>query len=119
MKSLLTISSILLIAISVTARGGGEIPDYQAEQLTDHVWVIHGPTEFPNPQNRGFMNNPAFVITSGGVVVIEWADRFVEILPADHLWLTLDGDGSERRITLTATGPRHQRLVELLDQWTG
>ena len=71
MKSLLTISSILLLAISVTARGGGEIPDYQAEQLTDHVWVIHGPTEFPNPQNRGFMNNPAFVITSGGVVVID------------------------------------------------
>ena len=71
MKSLIAVSTILLLAISVMAHGGGEIPDYQAEKLTEHVWVIHGPREFPNPQNRGFMNTPSFVITSDGVVVID------------------------------------------------
>lgn len=45
-----------------------------------------------------------------GVVVIEWADRFPEHLPADHLRVHLEGLGDERTITLEATGPRHTVL---------
>ena len=33
--------------------------------------MIHGPTELPSPSNQGFMNNPAFVVTDEGVVVID------------------------------------------------
>lgn len=41
------------------------------EQIAPGVYVIHGPTELPSPSNQGFMNNPAFVVTDEGVVVID------------------------------------------------
>ncbi len=46
-------------------------PDRPLARLTERVYVIHGPNERPNPDNRGFMNNPGFVLTSKGVVVID------------------------------------------------
>lgn len=42
-----------------------------AKQITEKVYVAHGPQAFPNPQTAGFMNNPAFIVTSAGVVVID------------------------------------------------
>jgi glyoxylase-like metal-dependent hydrolase (beta-lactamase superfamily II) len=45
--------------------------DWQPVEVAPGVFVIHGPMEEPNPQNQGFMNNPAFVISDEGVVVID------------------------------------------------
>jgi len=45
--------------------------DYQAEQVAEGVYVIHGPLGVPSAGNQGFMNNPAFVVTGAGVVVID------------------------------------------------
>ncbi len=45
--------------------------DYPAKQVADKVWVIHGPLGFPSVENQGFMNNPAFVLTDAGVVIID------------------------------------------------
>ncbi len=45
----------------------------------------------------------------GGVVIVEWADRFLDALPEDRLDVRLTGDDA-RAITLTARGPRHQML---------
>ena len=44
---------------------------YQASKVTQHVYVIHGPVETPNPENRGFMNNPAFIVADKGVIVVD------------------------------------------------
>ncbi len=44
---------------------------YTAKKVADAVFVIHGPKGVPSPENQGFMNNPAFVITDDGVVVID------------------------------------------------
>lgn len=44
---------------------------YQFEKVTNNTWVMHGPLEMPNPQNKGFMNNPGVVETSDGLVVID------------------------------------------------
>lgn len=44
---------------------------YAFESVTKNTWVIHGPLELPNPENKGFMNNPAVVKTSAGLVVID------------------------------------------------
>jgi glyoxylase-like metal-dependent hydrolase (beta-lactamase superfamily II) len=41
------------------------------EQLTDRVYVVHGPVQAPNPENGGFMNNPGFIVTDKGVVVVD------------------------------------------------
>lgn len=44
---------------------------YTADRITDAVYVIHGPVADPGVENQGFMNNPAFVLTDAGVVVID------------------------------------------------
>ena len=46
---------------------------------------------------------------------IEWADRFPDALPADHLQITLAVQGSgHRRLDLHPTGPRGKALAAVL-----
>jgi glyoxylase-like metal-dependent hydrolase (beta-lactamase superfamily II) len=71
MKFLNAVFSACLLLTPLAVRGADALPDYPAEKLSDRVWVIHGPTQLPNPDNKGFMNNPAFVVTKAGVVVID------------------------------------------------
>ena len=55
-----------------------------------------------------------------GVVLLEWADRFPELLPEDHLVLSLQHKEDGRTATITATGPKHEtllaRIMELADE---
>ena len=44
---------------------------YAFEKVTDNTWVMHGPRELPNPQNKGFMNNPGIIKTTAGLVMID------------------------------------------------
>ncbi len=64
-------TSALLYAGVGLAQSGEGIPDYPATKISERTYVIYGPTETPNPGNRGFMNNPVFVVTSEGVVVMD------------------------------------------------
>jgi len=48
-----------------------EVPDYPADKIAANTYVIHGPVELPDEINLGFMNNPGFVVTNDGVVVID------------------------------------------------
>lgn len=51
-------------------------------------------------------------LESGGVAVIEWADRFPEELPSDRLDVVLETTGErDRRISATGTGPRSRLLA--------
>lgn len=45
--------------------------DYPLTQVTAGVYVVQGPLGLPSPENQGFMNNPGFVVTAHGVVVID------------------------------------------------
>lgn len=45
--------------------------DYPTVRLTDRTYVIHGRNEPPSVENQGFTNNPGFVLTGKGVVVID------------------------------------------------
>ena len=67
MKTLVT---TIILFFSITAHAGF-LDGFKAEQVSSHVWVMHGPLELPNEKNQGFMNNPAFVVTDGGVVVVD------------------------------------------------
>ena len=49
-----------------------------------------------------------------GLVLVEWADRFADWLPADHLEVRLEDQGEGRRVRIAATGPRHAELVAAL-----
>ena len=64
------IATFLFSPLSLADKGPA-LKDYPAEQVTENVYVIHGPLGMPNPENQGFMNNPAFVITNDGIVIID------------------------------------------------
>ena len=66
LRSMLTLM-VLLPAIAMAQ----EVRDVAPVKLATHTYVIHGPREIPNPLNRGFINNPGFVVTNSGVVVID------------------------------------------------
>lgn len=66
--------ALLAATLFVTAcdRKAGSIDkDYPLARLTERVYVIHGPNEMPNEANQAFMNNPGFVLTAKGVVVVD------------------------------------------------
>ncbi len=74
MRMLMTLTTVLttMIGASCLAEGRGPaVPDYPAEQVADGVFVIHGPLGYPSPENQGFMNNPAFLLTDSGVIVVD------------------------------------------------
>jgi tRNA threonylcarbamoyladenosine biosynthesis protein TsaE len=49
---------------------------------------------------------------SGGVCLIEWADKVASCLPPEHLLLEFEVTGeSTRRLTLTAKGEQYQPLL--------
>jgi glyoxylase-like metal-dependent hydrolase (beta-lactamase superfamily II) len=60
-----------LIIFSTQTAIAAYLDGFNADKVSDHVYVIHGPLELPNETNEGFMNNPAFIVTDDGVVVID------------------------------------------------
>ena len=51
-------------------------------------------------------------LSGDGVVVIEWADKITDALPADRLDIALTADGPEtRQIMLTARGTRAEQVL--------
>jgi len=55
------------------------------------------------------------VLGREGIALIEWADRFPDSLPADHLRIDLEEvDPSTRRFRFTAGGPKAEALLEAI-----
>ena len=56
-----------------TTQAGTTVSDfpYAFEKVAKNTWIMHGPRELPNPENKGFMNNPGVVKTSAGLVIID------------------------------------------------
>jgi glyoxylase-like metal-dependent hydrolase (beta-lactamase superfamily II) len=71
MKKLL----LMLLALNLGAVYAAKAPaikgEWKPEQVAENVYVIHGPLGMPNPENQGFMNNPAFLVGKDGVVVVD------------------------------------------------
>ncbi len=57
-------------AAAQTSEQASDFP-YKFEKVANNTWVMHGPRELPNPENKGFMNNPAIVKTSAGLVMVD------------------------------------------------
>jgi len=49
----------------------GKYGSFQFEPYNDNVYIMHGPVVAPNKENRGFMNNPAFIEGEHGLIVID------------------------------------------------
>lgn len=67
----LIVAFTLATFASFSSQAGEQLRDYPATKIAAHTYVIHGPLGYPSVENQGFMNNPGFVITRGGVVVID------------------------------------------------
>jgi len=54
--------------------------------------------------------------TPTNIIIIEWADRFLQALPPDHLAIHLDHGETEtvRHLTIQGTGPRSTQIVTAL-----
>ena len=61
----------LFILVFSTNISAAEVKAYPLKKIADNTYVIHGPLAQPNKKNKGFMNNPGFVVTKSGVVVID------------------------------------------------
>jgi glyoxylase-like metal-dependent hydrolase (beta-lactamase superfamily II) len=62
---------LLFLPFGTVDAAENTVRDYPADKIAAHTYVIHGPLGEPSPANQGFMNNPGFVITDDGVVVID------------------------------------------------
>ena len=67
----LSLFMLSFISFAIQAQKAPPIPDYQAIRVAQGTYVIHGPIAFPNPKNQGFMNNPAWVETPEGVIIVD------------------------------------------------
>jgi glyoxylase-like metal-dependent hydrolase (beta-lactamase superfamily II) len=65
------LAAILLLGACTKSKAPPLVGDFSVTRLSDRVYVIHGPVDAPNRQNQGFTNNPAFVLTKAGVVVVD------------------------------------------------
>jgi len=64
-------SLFLLTNTSFAKTSNGVMDDFEPKKIAQHTWVILGPTDQPNVKIKGFMNNPAFVITEKSVIVFD------------------------------------------------
>ena len=47
------------------------IKDMPLQKVSDNIYVVTGNHSFPNPQNKGFMNNPAIIVTDKGAIIVD------------------------------------------------
>lgn len=67
--------AILLVSFALCAQAiagpNDTVKAYAPQKVAPDTYVIHGPQGVPSVANQSFMNNPAWVITPEGVVVID------------------------------------------------
>ena len=68
---LVSLLAALIFCSPVLAGPKDVVRTYPAQKVSADTYVIHGPQGVPSKANQGFMNNPAWVITADGVVVID------------------------------------------------
>lgn len=60
-----------MLVIAVGAWYLCDFEEYEFEQITDNVYVMHGPLDDPNPENRGFMNNPGLIVGTSSAIIVD------------------------------------------------
>lgn len=69
--SLITFLIITAVFSTMISAENNFLKNFKADEITEDVYVIHGPNADPSPENQGFINNPGFVVVDNGVVVID------------------------------------------------
>ena len=45
--------------------------DFKPQKVAEHTYVIHGPDRDKLKENKGFVNNPAFIVSDKSVIVVD------------------------------------------------
>lgn len=61
---------IALLMFAGAASAGG-FPDVKVQKINDRVYAMLGPTDAPNKENRGYMNNNLVIIGDKGVILVD------------------------------------------------
>lgn len=61
----------LVLSTAALAGPNDTVRPHSPDKVAANVWVIHGPQGLPSVENQSFMNNPAWIVTRDGVVVID------------------------------------------------
>ena len=67
-------SAIIFLISATTLSFGWKLANYgdlKFEKANGNVYIMHGPPEEPSVKNEGFMNNPAFIESKNGLIVID------------------------------------------------
>jgi len=70
-RKLIALASLLLWPTLAGAWTLQDVGEFKFEPLTKNVYVMHGPRQEPNVKNMGFMNNPAFIDSTNGLIVVD------------------------------------------------
>lgn len=49
----------------------GKEGTFQFEKVSENIYVMHGPLSEPSAANQGFMNNPGFIVSDNGLIVVD------------------------------------------------
>ena len=75
MRSYMALGFIFILGINTSFAHDPALPvafeHHSLEQISKHIYVAHGTQELPSPQSRGFMNNPAAILTTHGVIIVD------------------------------------------------
>jgi len=67
--------TILIVLISLTTDANAfqlnHYGNFKFKQENQNVYIMHGPTERPNKDNEGFVNNPSLIVSKHGLIVID------------------------------------------------
>ena len=63
--------TVMNVAFAHDSQSPSSIENHSLDQVSKHIYVVHGTQELPNPKSRGFMNNPAAIFTNNGVIIID------------------------------------------------
>ena len=66
---------MLIIGTNTSFAHESQLPSslehYPLDQVSKHIYVVHGTQELPSPESRGFMNNPSAILTKNGVIIVD------------------------------------------------
>ncbi len=71
LKMLFIFFTVMNVTFAHDSRSPSSIENHSLDQVSKHIYVVHGTQELPNPKSRGFMNNPAAILTNNGVIIID------------------------------------------------
>jgi len=73
-----TLSLLVLLAFTLALPANAHevnspqsIEQFAPDKISEHIYIVHGPQLLPDKNTRAFMNNPGFVLTDQGVVVVD------------------------------------------------